>query len=244
MLANLERTAEILDARYGSLPASAILRLTIESLFPGRLAALSSFGTESAVLLALIARIEPNLPIVFLDTGKHFPETLAYRDHLVTHLGLTGLRILSPERESIERADGDGNLWSRSPDRCCHLRKVKPLEIFLKGFDAWVSGQKRYHGDERSSLRAFSVASGRLQINPLAKWSAADLRSAFDDLRLPRHPLEAEGYNRLRLLQRRRQLHHRTTVRQMGACGKDRMWHTLVGVFRKGTAARSTETCA
>ncbi len=182
-----------LNSRYGNWPAERVIAKAVHGLFEDRIAAVSSFGAESAVLLALIARVAPDLPLIFLDTGQHFPETLAYRDELVAHLGLTGLRVIQPDPVQLEHADRDATLWSRAPDYCCHLRKVLPLENALEGFSAWIGGRKRHHGETREGVRVFEALEGRIQINPLAHWSADDINRAFRDLGLPRHPLVADG---------------------------------------------------
>ena len=91
------RRARDLEMRYRHLPAAALIRVAVETLFPGRLAVVSSFGAESAVILDLVARVDPSVPVIFLDTGRHFPETLAYRDRLVARLGLRDVRSVAPD---------------------------------------------------------------------------------------------------------------------------------------------------
>ncbi len=193
-LTALSARAEELEAYYGALPASLLLRIAACELFPGRLAVVTSFGSESAVLLHLVAHLDPDLPVIFLDTGQHFPETLAYRDHLVSWLGLRNVTNLSPRAYQLAAADPDGSLWQRDPDYCCHLRKVIPLEDALATYEAWVAGRKRYHGDSRSTLPVFQAVGDKIQINPLARWSAAAIEAAFLRHDLPRHPLSQEGY--------------------------------------------------
>ncbi|MGH7088029.1 MAG: phosphoadenosine phosphosulfate reductase family protein, partial [Stellaceae bacterium] len=128
--------------RYAHLAGEALLRPLIEHEFPGRIALVSSFGAEAALLLDMVANIDPALPILFLDTGKHFPETIAYRDALVARLGLAGVRSLAPEQALLAAQDSGGDLWQRNPDRCCALRKVRPLAEALAPFDAWITGRK------------------------------------------------------------------------------------------------------
>ncbi|MBR0551335.1 phosphoadenylyl-sulfate reductase [Stakelama marina] len=160
----------------------------------GEVAVVSSFGTESAVLLHLIASIDPATPILFLDTGKHFPETLAYRDALVERLGLTSLRILTPDAETLATRDESGLRWSYDPDGCCEIRKVVPLETALAGFDASITGRKAFQAGTRTTLPRFELDGDRLKVNPLIGWSKADIDAYFDAHDLPRHPLETEGY--------------------------------------------------
>ena len=161
----------------------------------GRAAAVSSFGAESAVMLHLVAGIAPGTAVIFLDTGKLFDATLRYRDTLIARLGLTDVRSIRPQAASLARADPDGTLWRRDPDACCAQRKVMPLDGALAGFDAWISGRKRFHGGSRAGLPIIELAAdGRTKINPLAGWSAGDIAAYMREYELPRHPLEAEGY--------------------------------------------------
>lgn len=164
----------------------------------GEVAAVSSFGAESAVLLHLIATIEPAVPVLFLDTGKHFPETLAYRDTLAERLGLTDLRILTPDPSELAAKDGNGLRWSFDPDGCCEIRKVRPLARALAGFDASFTGRKAFQAATRANLPRFELdtsdAEGRLKINPLIDWDAGQIEAYFIMHDLPRHPLVADGY--------------------------------------------------
>jgi phosphoadenosine phosphosulfate reductase len=180
--------------RYGHLDGAPLLRPLIEQEFPGRIALVSSFGSEAAVLLHLLASIDRAVPVLFIDTGKLFGETLRYRDELVARLGLRDVRTIGPDQARLETADPDGMLWRRDPDACCNLRKVEPLAAALLGFDAWISGPKRYQGGERATIPVIEIGSGVLKVNPLANWSRADVDAAFAAHDLPRHPLEADGF--------------------------------------------------
>jgi len=164
----------------------------------GDIAAVSSFGAESAVLLHLIARVDPATPVLFLETGKHFPETLAYRDLLVARLGLTNLVNLTPDAEELVKKDENGLRWSYDPDGCCEIRKVRPLANALVGYDATITGRKAFQASTRASLPRFEIdvtdLQGRLKINPLIDWSADDLAAYIAEHDLPPHPLVAEGY--------------------------------------------------
>ena len=191
---DLDKQARALEARYGRLPTEQLLLKVTQDLYPGRTAIVTSFGTESAVLLNLAARMNATIPVLFLDTGQHFAETLAYRDQLTAHLGLTDVRSVRPLPYQLSAADADGTLWSRDPDYCCHLRKVLPLEAALSEFDCWISGRKRHHGGDRETVRTFEVAAGRLQVNPLLHWTPAEIEFSFEAHRLPRHPLGRKGY--------------------------------------------------
>jgi phosphoadenosine phosphosulfate reductase len=163
----------------------------------GDLAVVSSFGAESAVLLHLVASVDPNVPVLFLDTGKHFAETLAYRDTLVERLGLN-LVVLTPDPDDLAKKDETGLRWSYDPDGCCEIRKVRPLEKAMAGFDASFTGRKSFQSSTRANLPRFEVdtsdAQGRLKINPLIDWDASQIEGYFIQNDLPRHPLIAQGY--------------------------------------------------
>lgn len=185
---------ELLDRAPDHGGAQALLR-TMLAVFPGRIAAVSSFGTESAVVLHLLAEVERGVPVIFIDTGKLFAETLRYRDVLVTRLGLTDVRTVRPDRARLTRSDPDGELWRDEPDSCCWNRKVEPLELALSGFAAWITGRKRMHGGARSVLDMVEPGpDGRIKVNPLAGWNAGDVARYFARHDLPAHPLVAQGF--------------------------------------------------
>ena len=189
----LER-AQRLNATYAGLDGSDLLAAMIRDEFPGRIAIVSSFGAEAAVILHMTAQVDPATPVIFLDTGKHFPETIAYRAELTAHLGLRDVRVIRPDAVELSRADPDGTMWQWSHDRCCHIRKVRPLRRALDGFDAWVTGRKRSHGGARTALPLIEAAEGRIKINPLAAWSPGRVKAEFRNAGLPRHPLASEGF--------------------------------------------------
>jgi phosphoadenosine phosphosulfate reductase len=180
---------------FKALTAECVLEQAIESDFAGRIALVSSFGTESAILLHMVSRIDRDLPVVFLDTGKLFPETLAYRDRLVAQLGLTNVRSIRPSGKQLAAFDPDGRLWSHDPDLCCAIRKTNPLDAALEGFDAWITGRKRAQGGQREALRHRERGpDGRITINPLADWDDEMIADYFARHDLPHHPLEPQGY--------------------------------------------------
>ncbi len=187
-----------LNTRFASASPAELLRGVLREKLTGRTAVVSSFGAESAVLLHLVASIDPATPVIFLDTLKHFPETLAYRDLLIERLGLTDVRIVRPEAERLASRDATELRWSYDPDGCCEIRKVEPLARALAEFDASITGRKGFQASTRSTLPSFEIdtadITGRLKINPLAGWTKADLDAYFEAHDLPRHPLEAQGY--------------------------------------------------
>lgn len=178
---------------FAGLEGAALLRPLLRDL-KGRIAIVSSFGAESAVLLHMASEIDPAVPVIFLDTGKLFAETLTYRDHLVERLGLTDVRSITPETGDLAREDAEGTLFSRSTDQCCDLRKTRPLARALSGFSAVISGRKRFHGGERGNLEAISIQDGRLKVEPLAGFSALDIANYLQSHDLPAHPLVAQGF--------------------------------------------------
>ena len=175
-----------------------MLKTVIEDGLAGDLATVSSFGAESAVLLHLIAQISPDLPVLFLETGKHFAETLAYRDALVERLGLTGLINLRPDPLELAAKDDAGLRWSYDPDGCCEIRKVQPLTRALARYDATLTGRKAFQNSARATLPRFEIDTsdeqGRLKINPLIDWTAEDIAAYFEQHDLPRHPLVEQGF--------------------------------------------------
>jgi len=185
---------ERLNGELRDASAQTILRAAVVREWVDKVTYVSSFGAESACMLALIADVDPGMPIIFFDTGMHFPQTLDYRDALIEKLGLTDVRTYRPAEEERARVDPDNKLWKTDTDACCALRKVQPLAPALEGFDAWVTGRKRFHGGARLSLPVFEHADGRFKINPLANWSQDDVDLLFEQYQLPRHPLVAQGY--------------------------------------------------
>jgi phosphoadenosine phosphosulfate reductase len=171
-----------------------LLAPLITRQFCGKIALVSSFGAESAVLLHMVASIDRSIPVITLDTGKLFPETIAYRAQLTALLGLTDLRIVTPEAHSLCLLDGAGSLHRTDPDGCCHIRKVQPLEKALSGFEAWISGRKRYHGGLRSDVAPLEEQGGRLKIEPLARFTFEQIEAYLARYDLPWHPLVARGY--------------------------------------------------
>ncbi len=192
--AGAEAEAVALNARYGERDAQGVIALALNDLFPGKVALVSSFGAESAVLLHLLSEVDRDAPVIFLDTGRLFAETLQYRTQLVDHLGLTDVRSLTPDPERLLGADPHRALWMTKPDLCCQIRKTEPLARALKGFDAWFTGRKRFQNAVRSELRLFEADGARIKINPLANWTAADLKAHMERHDLPPHPLVGQGY--------------------------------------------------
>lgn len=159
-----------------------------------RLALVSSFGTESAALLKVMADVDPAIPVVFLDTGWLFQETLDYRDTLTKQLGLTDVRSIKPLEETLSREDPDKELWFSDPDACCRIRKVEPLARALKPFAAWINGRKRFQGGARAEIPVVEQDGERLKFNPFAHVSRETIEAIYKSANLPPHPLAASGF--------------------------------------------------
>lgn len=186
--------ADALNARFAGVDAGTMLKTLFAEDTLGTVAVVSSFGTESAVLLHLIAQADKSVPVIFVDTLKMFPETLDYRDTLIRTLGFTDSRVVEPKAEVLAQKDDKGLRWSYDPDGCCEIRKVEPLARAKQGLDAWISGRKAFQSVTRQNLPRFEIEDGRLKINPLGDWDKATLEAYFAQHDLPRHPLEAQGY--------------------------------------------------
>jgi phosphoadenosine phosphosulfate reductase len=178
---------------FAGLEGRELIR-AVATASPGRVALVSSFGAESAVLLHMVSEVAAQLPVFFLDTGKLFAETLAYRDRLVEELQLTDVRTVHPDPDDLAVADPEGQLNKTSKDGCCHIRKTLPLEKAMKGFDVMISGRKRFHGALRTNLEYVSFDGGRLKVEPLAGFTALDLQTYMVRHHLPSHPLKLAGY--------------------------------------------------
>ena len=186
--------AVALNARFAGVETPELLRVVLSEKLLGRAAIVSSFGAESAILLHMIGSIDPYIPVLFLETGKHFPETLAYRDALISQLGLTNVINLYPDKDAVAAKDETGLRWSYDPDGCCEIRKVLPLERALIDYDATITGRKGFQSATRAGLPLFELEAGRLKFNPLASWSKERLDAYMEANALPAHPLVEQGY--------------------------------------------------
>jgi len=186
--------ASRLEDRFAKVKASSLIRLAIEDLFPGRIALVSSFGADSVVLLHMVAQVDPATPVVFVDTGQHFEETLSYRDALVARFGLTNLVLAEPDANVTAAEDPEKFLFQSDPDRCCDIRKVQPLARALDDYDAWITGRKSHQSATRSRVPLFEAEGERVKVNPLVGWSANDLLDYIRAADLPPHPLVAKGF--------------------------------------------------
>ena len=186
--------AAALEARYGGLGAQDVISFAIGRFGRAGIAAVSSFGADSAVLLHMISEVDRNLPVIFLDTGKHFEETLKYRDALAADFGLRNIQVVHPRPEALETVDPDGRLHQSDTDACCDIRKVEPMARAVEPLAAWFTGRKRHQAATRNALGVFEATGPRIRINPLAKWTTSDLADYMRAHQLRENPLVAYGY--------------------------------------------------
>lgn len=170
-------------------PPREVLAWTLRT-FPGRAALSVSFGGGGLVLAHLLSELAPEVPLLFLDTGFHFAETLAFRDRFAARYGLT-VTTLHP-------AEDPGPLYATDPDRCCAIRKVAPMQRALDGVDGWISALRRDQSSTRGTIETIEPHEheGRTiaKVHPLAGWTRADVDAYLRDHDVPTHPLLADGY--------------------------------------------------
>ena len=204
---NARAQQAVAEPAAGGLPSAGELASLLQTASPAqviatalqtvgreRLAVVSSFGTESAALLKVMADVDPAIPVVFLDTGWLFEETLAYRDTLIATLGLRDVRSIKPLEQTLSRDDPDRELWFSDPDACCRIRKVEPLARALAPFSAWINGRKRFQGGLRADIAVVEEDGSRLKFNPFANVSREEIEAVYRLANLPPHPLVASGY--------------------------------------------------
>jgi phosphoadenosine phosphosulfate reductase len=168
--------------------------------FSGRIAMTSSFGPESGVLLHQVSRLDPSIPVLFLETGYHFPETLEYKERLVQLFGLKKVLDLKadPKRKAQVVAEHEGVPYEKNPDLCCQINKVEPIDRALLDFDAWMSGIRRHQTDFRKSIRIFEAYKKGdkelFKISPLANLTSRELWWYLKEHNIPKHPLYDKGY--------------------------------------------------
>jgi phosphoadenosine phosphosulfate reductase len=186
--------AKELNAAFAGLTAQQILSRLLHGGVAGRVAVISSFGAEAACLLSLIASKEPSTPVVFLDTRKHFAETLVYVDDLMDRLGLTTLVRARPSSAGLELDDPDGELYARDSDRCCYMRKTLPMIGVLRNYDCVLTGRKRFQTPDRSYMDTVEVQDSWLRVNPLADWTREQVLDYLECHGILEHPLVSRGY--------------------------------------------------
>ena len=192
---NLPARVAELNARYKYHAAVSVLEHALGDEDVGRTALVSSFGAESVVLLHMISVIDRRLPVLFIDTEMLFAETLAYQQEVAEKLNLANIVTVKANPATLAFEDPDNTLHQFNTDACCAIRKTEPLARALAGYDAWITGRKRYQGSTRANVDFFEAEGDlRIKVNPLAHWGKEDLQDYMVNNRLPRHPLVAKGY--------------------------------------------------
>ena len=187
-------TASASDAL--SLTASSFLREHLEHA--QRACITSSFQAEDVVVLHMALQVQPRIPVLFLETGYHFPETLTYRDRIASEWDLN-LVVVEPEQSVAKQEAQFGILNQTAPDRCCGLRKVEPLYRALGSYTTWVTGLRRQQSKSRASLQPhefFTLPSGHIlaKLSPLAEWTTRDVWQYAEQYSIPLLPLYDLGY--------------------------------------------------
>ena len=155
----------------------------------------SSFQSHSIVLLHVISRIDPSIPVYFLNTGYHFPETIEFKEEVTKLLGINTIDLL-PLTPKFMQKDNQGRfLFTSDPDYCCHVNKTIPMEEILKSYDIWITGVR---SDQNSIRKKFKVEQKAphnvLRFHPILDWTSKQIYDYRKEYNLPSHPLEAKGY--------------------------------------------------
>lgn len=181
-------------ARFENLDPPEILRWVVERYAPDAVLT-CSFQHEGVVLAHMLQSVAPATPIVFINTGYHFPETLAYRDLLVGRYHFNLIEVgPAVSKADVERTHG-AELFRLDPDKCCEINKVEPLRRALRGARAWINGRRRDQAATRQALPVVEeLKSGLVKINPLVRWQAKDTYEYMQRHDLPLHPLFDQGY--------------------------------------------------
>jgi len=192
----LQAKVDVLNERYRHHSATSVMEAALKDPQAGKLALVSSFGAESVVLLHMAAVVDRSIPVIFVDTEMLFTETLVYQQEVAERLRLDNVEIIRASEATLSAEDPEGTLHQFDTDACCSLRKTRPLQKALRGYDGWITGRKRFQSGTRAALDFFEVEdfTGRIKVNPLAHWAPEDVRAYMEENRLPRHPLVAQGY--------------------------------------------------
>ncbi|MBX2946705.1 MAG: phosphoadenylyl-sulfate reductase [Cyclobacteriaceae bacterium] len=160
-----------------------------------RLFTSSSFQSHSLVLLHILSRIDKSIPVYFINTGYHFPETIKFRDYITELFGLNTVDLMSEVPKYMQR-DGEGKLlFASDPDHCCYLNKTQPMDGILRTHDVWINGVRADQSAVRATMKVEQPAPyGTLRFHPMLDWSAKMIWEYQKDHNLPKHPLEVKGY--------------------------------------------------
>ena len=202
-----------LSEEFSKLNSMNLLKVMIKKIFKNKIVLTSSFGSESIVILHMISKIDKNTPIIFIDTGKLFPETLSYAKKVVKLLKLKNILTLKPSNKNLKLKDPKKDLYKKDPDECCKIRKVLPLEKIINNYDAWITGRKRIHGFERKFINKIEKFNNHIKINPLADWSLTKINEYMKKHNLPHHPLVKKGYKSIGCFSCTNQVNYNDSIR-------------------------------
>jgi phosphoadenosine phosphosulfate reductase len=185
------------NGRLSGASAEDRVKWAVEE-FGGSLLLSSSFGAQAAVMLGLVTRIAPGIPVVFIDTGYLFPETYRFADELTERLKLN-LKVYRPVESPAWLEARHGRLWEKGVEGLVaynQIAKVEPMQRALRelGATAWLAGLRRAQAGSREDLEVVGFQDGRVKIHPIVDWSDHDVHRYLQSQRLPYHPLWEKGY--------------------------------------------------
>ncbi|MFA0964622.1 phosphoadenylyl-sulfate reductase [Roseivirga sp. BDSF3-8] len=155
----------------------------------------SSFQTHSLVLLHIISRVKPEIPVYFINTGYHFPETLRFRDLITEQFGLKLIDLHTSTPRNMQCGSDGRLLFTSDPDYCCFLNKTMPLEGVLQSYDVWINGVRRDQSAVRKAMKTEQPAPhGTVRFHPMLDWNARQIFRYRKEYDLPEHTLDAQGY--------------------------------------------------
>lgn len=194
MVAELKRMSDVFESQQ----PQDVVKSAIKRFVP-KIVVACSFGAEDVVLVDMVHRIDPSIPLFYLDTDFLFPETYATRDRIIQQYALKPAQViqvqslLTPDQQAAQHGPA---LWSTEPDRCCQLRKVEPLTRVLKGYDAWITGIRRDQSPTRANagLIEWDSKFQLVKVNPLARWTWADVWTYIKVYEVPYNPLHDQNY--------------------------------------------------
>lgn len=190
---DLHTLADTAARELENASAEEILTWTAET-FGDRFCVLSSM--TDAVVISLASAVKPGVPVIFLDTGYHFPETLGTRDAIAATYDIRLVTVRPDLSVAEQDAEYGKDLFARDPDLCCQLRKVVPLDRALEGYDAWVSGIRRDESPARAStpVVAWDARRNKVRIHPIARWTQRMVDDYIERHHILVNPLVADGY--------------------------------------------------
>jgi phosphoadenosine phosphosulfate reductase len=190
---------EALNARFETAHPSEILRWAFEDSGLERVAIASAFQAEGTVVIHLATQIRPDVPILFLETGFQFAETLAFKERLTEELGLNVVELVGEYSNDRQAAEFGPRLYERDPELCCEINKVRPMVEALRGLDAWITSVRRDSSPTRAEtpiVDRYELEPGRdiVKVNPMATWTRQQVWRYLKEQDLPHNPLYDLGY--------------------------------------------------